>query len=104
MAQYIVDNTRPVNKNGRNNYTRGDNNTFVSSTSEEKKYYLTSYRIVYKYANVLSRDDRGFANSDVVDSMVQYVKKELSFQDTLFGYDNNEYILTFPPYYKKYYI
>lgn len=104
MAQYTIDNNRSINKNARNNFSRGEKNTFMYYMSEDKKYYITTYRIGYKYQNKLIRDDRGFANSDVSSFTTQYVKKDLSFQDTLFGYDNNEYILTFPPFYKKYYI
>lgn len=85
MAQYTIDNNRSTNKNSRDNFSRGEKNTFVYSSSEFERTYLRPNRIQYKYSKYLSGDDRYWLNSDSLVDKTQYSKRQRTYTEYLFG-------------------
>lgn len=88
MAQYTIDNNRSINANSRDNFSRGEKNTFIFATSEDKKTYLNPNRIQYIYQQSLSGDDRYWLNDDYSIGKTQYTKIAISTTDILFGLAN----------------
>jgi hypothetical protein len=96
MSQFTIDNTRSVNKNSRNNYARGDKNTFVYSTSEFEETYINPNRIQYKYQKYLTGDDRYWLNEDFTLDKTQYIKRDFSTNEINFGIQNYDVLYLFP--------
>lgn len=84
MAQYTIDNNRLINTNARNNFSRGEKNTFIFAMSEDKKTYLNPNRIQYKHQKYLTGDDRYWLNSDSLVNKTQYVKRRKTYTEYLF--------------------
>lgn len=85
MAQYTIDNNRLTNKNARDNFSRGEKNTFIFAMSENKKTYLNPNRIQFQYNSYLRGDDRYWLNEDSVINKTQYIKRQRTYTEYLFG-------------------
>jgi hypothetical protein len=97
MANFTIDSSRSVNEHSRNNYTRGEKNTFVYATeSLNNRVYLHPNNIYNRYASSIYSDDRLWQNLDTI-VKAEAVPKDITPYEVLFGFQSSEYALSFPP-------
>lgn len=102
MAQYTIDNNRSINANSRDNFSRGEKNTFLWSTSAFKRTYIHPNNIYTKHSMFIYSDDRLWDNLDTTVQTTIPPKYIRSINDYLFGIQPLTYSVTFPPSYLKY--
>lgn len=97
MANFTIDNTRSINDHSRNNYTRGEKNTFVYATeSNLNRLYLHPNSIYNRYASRIYADDRLWKNLDTV-IKAESQPKDVTPYELAFGPQSTIYSLSFPP-------